>query len=401
MQGNAVTIISNGCGMTAWFNQASMRTSFFFDFQHEGGAMKRSISFFVIAFGLLFAALVPALAQEATPAAEPASAVTLEAAAPPATMVELPDINASALFEGKTGGTFGEQTVNILPRSNKVVIAGFSVSYLTYNSLIVKQRGSVLRGTDESRSTTQIRLNGLSDAALQDLTDRVFARFVEQLEAAGREVVPMDQVAPFWSGVEVHDSPWRGKDSATEWATFSPRGVAMFDPNGMGNLKGMAKLTTHFTNCIVIAPNIVVDFARMSGEASHGYSGTSASSSAEPSLAVTVVKTNVGRATTGRQLGMGFEGDYGEIHSNQWVVSPAGFATLEKIGSSDNKATRRVFNVLGQAAGLGNVAGAAKGKQTLEATTTDAQYTRAAAGVLEQATGRFAKWFAENPATGR
>lgn len=352
--------------------------------------MKRSIPFFTFVFGVLFAASAPVLAQEAESAAAPAPSAT----------VKLPDIKVSSLFEGKTGGTFGEKTVNILPRSNKVVIAGFSVSYLSSNSVTAKQHGSLLRGTNDAQSTTQIHLNGLTDAALQDLTDRVFARFVEQLEVAGREVVPMDQVAPFWSGVEVHDSPWRGNDSGTAWATFAPRGMAMFDPNGLGNLKGMAKLTAHFTNHIVIAPNVVVDFARMTGDASHGYSGARASSSADLSLAVTVVKSSVSRATKDRVMGMGFKGDQGFIQSNQWVVSPAEFATLEQTGSTDNKGTNRVFNGLAQAAGLGNVAGAARSRQTLEATTTDAQYTQAADEVLEEATGRFAKWFAENPATG-
>ena len=309
----------------------------------------------------------------------------------------LPNVNASALFDGKTGGTFGEKTVNILPRSNRVVIGGFTVTFVTGNEVRIVSHGSALRGTDDAISKTSVTLTGVSDTTLQALTDRAYAMFVAQLQAAGREVVPIEQVAPYWASFRRRASPLTGSENGITYRTFAPKGIPIFNTSGtdsIGNLRNMAQIEAGFAGAIVIFPDIWVDFAQMEASRRSGYRSQQANTSARLAMSVTQVRGPVARATSDRVMGMGVKGDNGFIAMTQPVVSQADFAVMRETAASDNRATRTMSGLLG--VGL-----AARGMSANVATTTNQAYAGAAAGVLDEATGRFAKLFAEHPAGGR
>src|SRR5690606_8437690 len=96
------------------------------------------------------------------------------------------------------------------------------------------------------------------------------------------------------------------------------------------------------------------------------------------------VRGPVARATSDRVMGMGVKGDSGFIAMTQPVVSQDQFAVMRQTASEDNRALRTV-------SGLFGVGQAARGRTASVATTTNQAYATAAAGVLDEATGRFAK----------
>ena len=103
---------------------------------HPNGAGRTFASLLML--GVFLAAMTtPGQAQTAAP-------VPASGAPDPQSMV-LPDLNPAEWFDGKTGGTFGEKTVNAFTRSKRVAIAGFRVVFVTHNETSAITRGSSSR----------------------------------------------------------------------------------------------------------------------------------------------------------------------------------------------------------------------------------------------------------------
>ena len=156
-------------------------------------------------------------------APKPAPAASVQASEGSIPGIRLPDGRASDAFDGSNGGTFGAKTVTNLTKSNKVVVAGFNVTYRFYNEAVARVRASYLPGRDTSGASSKIEMNlsGVDDATLQAITDRAYAVFVEQLRLAGREVVPLEQVQPYWPEFSRVKKP---SDRKGTYKMFAPSG---------------------------------------------------------------------------------------------------------------------------------------------------------------------------------
>src|SRR5688572_4628849 len=124
------------------------------------------------------------------------AAISFTAFADTAPTISLPDLNPAEWFDGKMGGTFGAKTVTAFAKSNRVAVAGFRVVFVTHNEARAIVRASYMPGreTGAAKAKMEVDLQGVDDATMQAITDKAYALFLDQLKAAGREVVPADEL---------------------------------------------------------------------------------------------------------------------------------------------------------------------------------------------------------------
>jgi hypothetical protein len=310
--------------------------------------------------------------------------------------ITLPDLNPSEWFDGKMGGTFGAKTVTAFAKTNRVAIAGFRVVYVTHNEASAMVRASYLPGgveTGAARSKMEVDLKGVDDATLQAITDRAYQRFVDQLKAAGREVVTPAAFTAFKVSPtvpqDVNTGPLRGK-------AFTPSGLPLWwqvgdawGDAGLGqkNMRAFNQMSESLQAPITIAPQIVVDFAHMGSSGNHsGLISRSADVSATLAMSIPTFNTRVVRAEQTRYGGIVFKGDDGALTMTKRLDTDVEFATMHKVDEKSG----RILSLTGPDS---------KSKKWLNAAeTTNAAYSAAADAVLTEATGAFAKLFAVNPA---
>ena len=356
---------------------------------HPNGAGRTFASLLML--GVFLAAMTtPGQAQTAAP-------VSASGAPDPRSMV-LPDLNPAEWFDGKTGGTFGEKTVNAFTRSKRVAIAGFRVVFVTHNETSAITRGSYLPGRDKgsAKATMIVDLKGVDDATLQAITDAAYARFVAQLKAAGREVLApeqfQDSFAAFKLATPVPMDVSRGE---LRGRAFTPAGLPLWwqvgdawGDSGLSqtNMRAFNELSKS-ANAIAIAPGLVIDFARMQ---SSGNRSSLVSSGAEVgaslSMSVSTFYTRVVRSEENRYGGIVFKGDDGALSLTRRLDTDVEFADLQKV--EENK-SGSVMSLLG-------ALGSNSSKSILAAKTTNDSYMAAANAVLNQATGTFARLFVVN-----
>src|SRR5215212_3352163 len=154
----------------------------------------------------------------------------LIAAAQPAatTAISLPDLNPSEWFDGKMGGTFGAKTVTAFAKSNRVAVAGFRVVYVTHNEARAFVRASYLPGRDtgSARAKMEVDLRGVDDATLQAITDNAYKLFLDQLKAAGREVVTPETAS--YAEFKVVPVPQAVDAGLLKGKAFSPTGMPLW-----------------------------------------------------------------------------------------------------------------------------------------------------------------------------
>jgi hypothetical protein len=327
---------------------------------------------FVCVFLLLFVSLAAA-AQEIEP---------------------LPDLNPSEWFDGKMGGTFGAKTATAFTKSNRVAVTGFRVVFVTHNEARAVVRASYLPGreTGTARAKMEVDLRGVDDATLQAITDRAYKLFLDQLKAAGREIVTAENYADFKtapSPQEVTTGLLRGK-------AFSPTGMPLWWQVGdawgdaglsQKNMRTFNKQSEALKAPVTIAPLIVVDFAQMQSSGNRsGLLARRAEVGATLAMSIPTFYTRVVRAEQTRYGGVVFKGDDGALSLTQALDTDVEFANMFKL---DEK-TGTVYSLTG---------GDHKSKKFKNvAETTNEAYSAAASAVLGQATGTLAKLFAANPA---
>jgi hypothetical protein len=312
--------------------------------------------------------------------------------------ITLPDLNPSEWFDGKMGGSFGAKTVTAFAKSNRVAISGFRVVFVTHNEAKAIVRASYLPGreTGTARAKMEVDLRGVDDATMQAITDRAYALFVEQLKAAGREVVTPDAASYAAFKVvtptpqEVNIGPLKGK-------AFSPNGVPLWwqvgdswGDAGLGqkNMRAFNQQSEALKAPVTIAPMIVIDFAHMqsSGNKS-GLIARRAEVGASLAMSVPVFSTRVVRAEQTRYGGIVFKGDDGALALTKAIDTDVEFAELFQVDSK----TGTVLSLTGADSKSTNSKNVAE--------TTNEAYSTAARAVLAQATGAFAKLFAATPVT--
>jgi hypothetical protein len=317
-----------------------------------------------------------------------------------ATSIQLPDLNPSEWFDGKMGGTFGAKTVTAFAKSNRVAIGGFRVVFVTHNEARAFVGATYLPGGVErgaAHAKMEVDLQGVDDATMQAITDRAYARFVEQLKAAGREVVTLDELKPTYAGFNSAAAVPQPVDTGLlKGKAFAPTGMPLWwqvgdswGDAGLGqkNMRAFNKQSEALKAPISIAPMIVIDFAHMqsSGNKS-GLLARRAEVGAALAMSVPTFYTRVVRAEQTRYGGIVFKGDDGALSLTKALDTDIEFADMYAL---DEK-TGTVYSL--------NGADHKSKKWKNVAKTTNEAYTAAADAVLTQATGAFAKLFAANPA---
>jgi hypothetical protein len=367
-----------------------------------------------LAFNPPASATAPAPVQLATAAVSTAATAPAPAVAPPAAIQALPDLDPDNFFKGANGGTFGKNVTEVLPGNKRVAVAGFRVAFITSNTATAQVRGSYLPGRDTSgaSSTLVVTLAGVDHATMQALTDRAYADFLAQMRLTGREILPQEDLREFLAGVDVSPSapgkPYTKEVNSQTAMVFSPTGMPLWFHNGdiawsdkgpfdQKNLRSLAEYSNKL-NAIVVAPLIVVDFARMSSSGNQsGLVSNSAETGAALEMRVSGFTSRVTRSEETRG-GLVMKGDDAHVSMTRGFVSDMKFGAMKDVAASDNRGTVGIFNVLGGAMGLANAGGAVRNKKESVAETNNSAYAAAALDALTRATGTFAKWFQKYPA---
>lgn len=318
---------------------------------------------------LVIAAVLATLAQAASAqaSAAPADAAPVAAAG---------ELDPDAYFKGKMGGTFGKDIIEVMPASKRIAVAAFRVAFITDNSVSAKVRASYLPGRDRSgaSSSLYVALKGVDARTMQAITDQAYADLLAQLAASGREVVPMDQMKEFFAVVNATPSqpsaPYVKELNGQTASFFAPTGMplvfAHFDggwgDRGAFDLNNYRRLEEFSAkaNAAVIAPLVVVNFARMSSSGNRsGLVAREAETGAEPGMSVAHLQSFYTRSAEFRN-GMQMGGDQGNFSLALPVASPLSFGTLHQTAKEDNAGVKGVFDLLGKAAGLANAGGSAR-----------------------------------------
>jgi len=314
------------------------------------------------------------------------------------TLPALPDLNPSEWFDGKMGGTFGAKTVTVFAKSNRVAVAGFRVVFVTHNEARAFVRASYLPGRDTGSASMkmEVDLKGVDDATLQAITDRAYALFLDQLKAAGREVITPDQLsyAAFKTSAAVPQEVGAG---LLKGKAFSPTGIPLWFQVGdawgdaglsQKNMRAFNELSKAANAAIAIAPLVVIDFAHMQSSGNRsGLTARRAEVGASLAMSVPTFTTRVVRAEETRYGGLVFKGDDGALALTKALDTDIEFADLFLVDT-------KTGTLLGWA---GNADSKSK-KMKKVAETTNEAYSTAADAVLSKTTGAFAKLFAANPA---
>ncbi len=310
--------------------------------------------------------------------------------------ISLPDLNPSEWFDGKMGGTFGAKTVTAFAKSNRVAVAGFRVVFVTHNEARAFVRASYLPGRDTGSASAkmEVDLRGVDDATMQAITDKAYALFVDQLKAAGREVVPVD--AQGYAAFKTATAPMDVATGLLKGKAFSPAGMPLWFQVGdawgdaglsQKNMRAFNELSKNANAAITIAPLIVIDFAHMTSSGNRsGLIARRAEVGASLAMSIPTFTTRVVRAEQTRYGGLVFKGDDGALTMTKALDTDIEFAELLLV---DTK-TGTIVSFTG--------ADSKSKKWTKVAETTNDAYSTAAQAVLSQATGAFAKLFAANPA---
>jgi hypothetical protein len=308
--------------------------------------------------------------------------------------ITLPDLNPSEWFDGKMGGTFGAKTVTAFAKSNRVAIAGFRVVFVTHDEARAIVRASYLPGRDTmaAHAKMEVDLQGVDDATMQKITDQAYELFVAQLRAAGREIVAPDEMQPSFAGFKAATAPQDVNTGPLKGKAFTPAALPLWwqvgdswGDAGLGqkNMRAFNKLSESVKAPVTIAPMIVVNFAQMQSSGNHsGLIARRAEVGATLAMTIPTFYTRVVRAEQTRYGGIVFKGDDGALSLKQVLDTDVEFAEMETVRTERG-------GVLG--------ASSTRTKYSVAKTTNEA-YAAASRAVLSQATGAFAKLFAENPA---
>lgn len=354
---------------------------------------------------MLTLASFAATAQEATEAAVSVDA-QVAAVAPTASAavdISLPDLKATEWFDGKMGGTFGAKTVTAFAKTNRVAVAGFRVVFVTHNEARAISRASYLPGgveTGTAKAKMEVDLQGVDDATLQAITDKAYADFLAQLKAAGRELVPSDQMQAAWANFKATAAPQAVSQGLLKGKAFAPTGMPLWwqvgevwGDAGLGqkNMRALNELSQSLGAPLTIAPQIVVDFAQMQSSGNRSsLLQREASVGASLAMSVPTFTSRVVRAEETRYGGIVFKGDDGALNMTQRLDTDIQFADMVKVETNDKGSLMdlKMFGILGS--NSKNAINAAR--------TTNEAYSLAAQTVLNKTTGTFAKLFAEYPA---
>lgn len=203
------------------------------------------------------------------------------------------DIDAS---KGASHYKWDRSFSHVLGKTDSFFVAGFQVKFVYSGSASGSMAGSsssraVGGGYIENawkagqKVSMEVELQGVSDADMQKLTDKIYADFMRQLDASGLKMIPADKVqgSPELAKLKTAPIPYLSEDTIrnagiTKIKTFAPTGTPLFFFNGQGNMgafgldnnKAIGNLSREL-NAIAIMPRITLTFMKLESSGNHIY----------------------------------------------------------------------------------------------------------------------------------
>lgn len=157
--------------------------------------------------------------------------------------------------------------------------------------------------TSGARSTTAVELAGVDEATLQNITEQLYADFIADLKAAGREVVTLDEArtSEGFARLDTSPTPYTKESKFLQdriISVYTPEGVPLWwehgnqigdkGPFATGNWKAAGAMSVDL-DAIVVAPTFLISFAELESSGNKrgmfsGYGSGRASTGASPKI---------------------------------------------------------------------------------------------------------------------
>jgi hypothetical protein len=322
---------------------------------------------------------------------------------------EAPAVDPDTIFKGKMGGTFGKDIVDVMPNATRIAIPAFRVAFIIENHVSAQVRGTYLPGgIDHSgaHSSFHLKLQGVTEKTLQAITDQAYAAVVKELAASGREVVPAAEMKELMTGFQTSPQGLLKDHGGQKAAFFAPTGMPLVfmihdGPWGTGgfdlaNYRKLEEISVK-TNAAVIAPIVIVNFAKMSSSGNRSsLTARAAETGAELAMSVAQMQVFYTRGTEFRN-GMQMGGDQGSFRLEKAFLGGNQFGTMQETASENNAAMKSAFDLLGKSMGMLNAGGAARSSTTAVANVNDQAYAAAAGDVMQRMAAAMGAWFKKHP----
>lgn len=290
------------------------------------------------------AAPAPAPAPQARPAAEVLAQV--DASAVPLPSAPL-DLKNDLVAEMKT--------------MQRVVVPQFRVAFVAKTGVSARAGAGLSnlgQSTGFGRTITQAQsarvdmaLGNVDYALMQGLSERLYADFVKRLTAAGKTVVPVQEMAsssgyPKIVPVKL-DKPYSKSpmDDAREFLFATPQALPlafMHIDTPLGNAGAFDQNTTKAfaelgatLNALVLIPTVVVDFAQLESSGRSSFA-TTAQADALPKVGISAGTMLIGMI--GKDAKIFFHGDARFARLNAPFYTEGEFGSVQSVQSFDNVA---------------------------------------------------------------
>lgn len=259
-------------------------------------------------------------------------------------------------------------------RGQKVAVAGYRVAFVVRNSASAYAGSGVAnigQSTGYNRTITQaqnkkieVGLLNVNRQLMQAITDQLYADFVERLKAAGKTVVPQEDLLKAASFAKLERTEAPGNEAYTVSPTGDARHYLVFAPTGMPlyfitgeslgdkgpfsqtNNKVLGEISKE-TNSVLLIPQVVVDFAEVESSGRSNFR-SNAHVDAKPGIALVPMHTIVWAAHANNPIIT----EMGSRRLEKVVAFPGDYATVKQV---DNFNTAGLANSLTMATGLQGV----------------------------------------------
>ncbi len=239
----------------------------------------------------------------------------------------------------------------------RVAVPGYRVIFTTRSKVTANAEdwlGGVGGGKSSgARATMEVVLGNVDFATLQKITDAAYADFIDDLKAAGIEVVPLETMtaSPSFAKMKMTgstaDKPYtkRSRDAKTHYLVTSPSAIPLWfsvydgdiSDQGMSqtNMRAVMSMAKEL-DALMLFPIMHVDFASLG--ASGGKFARRASVTAKaaiyanPAYTLFYIANDKGGAFARMNDGIGVEGDPGEFVTADQASNQAFIGAMQDIG---------------------------------------------------------------------
>ncbi len=239
----------------------------------------------------------------------------------------------------------------------RVAVPGYRVIFTTRSKVTANAEdwlGGVGGGKSSgAKATMEVVLGNVDFATLQKITDAAYADFIDDLKAAGIEVVPLETMtaSPSFAKMKMTgstaDKPYtkRSRDAKTHYLVASPSAIPLWfsvydgdiSDQGMSqtNMRAVMSMAKEL-DALMLFPIMHVDFASLG--ASGGKFARRASVTAKaaiyanPAYTLFYIANDKGGAFARMNDGIGVEGDPGEFVTADHASNASFIEGMQKIG---------------------------------------------------------------------